>query len=243
MTADVTAPDGTVQVFLTRDGSIKSEASCLLRIVKDTPDYAFSLPLSQAGTYRVRATAKTPDGDRYATINLSVGSASPMSVVRSGPTRGYLGNVEQITLSVTARKTFTGTLTDTVPAGWTVTDISAAGVQGRAGNATTITWDRKWTAGETVTLSYAIQSRAAEPTLSTLGPIEMRGEMDATAASSSAQTHSPRCSHSPLRIRVRLFHNQHGCRSSDARRCPSAGLQYGRRIFYLTPSFSFGLLR
>lgn len=151
------------------------------------------VPLAQPGEYAVAVRYPSlGTGDTVARGVLRVTEDRPLlRVRRTSATQTTPGRSEIMTIAVTAERTFRGTISDTVPAGFAVTDVGNFGESRLTGDATTVSWDRQLTAGETVTLMYRYRVDDDAPLFGLFGPLTANGTVDrvdepASVAASSA---------------------------------------------------------
>ncbi len=178
----ITGPTGTVSNFNTNNNSIVSDSSCAPDNVITVPDYyAHFLIPNQAGTYKMTLTATTANGDKTIHDKFEVKQNTDFTVMRTGPTRIYPVAVYPMTLNVTAKNNWSGTITETVPASFEVLhplhsvdymDVTVAGDPSSPKTQTKIiSWDVTLTAGTTVTLGYKFKAPPISPEFYLLGPI------------------------------------------------------------------------
>src|SRR5690606_8336994 len=117
-------------------------------------------------------------------------------IARSAVTRSLFGKEETMSITVTPTKTFIGTVTEYVPTTFTVESVEGiAELRENRGDAHTITWERQFTAGASVTLSYTFSVAEEGPlALSQFGSLVAKGRFESGEApvlsSSSASSES-----------------------------------------------------
>lgn len=108
----------------------------------------------------------------------TVDGASPMVVQRSAATRTTPDTEETISITVTSSRTFYGTLTEKIPAGFDVIDTSGVARTDETDDGTTITWEGLWQGGNARTLTYTVRTPKTAPVFGLFGPVEIRGNLE-----------------------------------------------------------------
>lgn len=141
-------------------------------------DYLSSYPVTATGTYELYVEHLAEDDSvlAHTAMTFNAVSDAPFTLERSGPTRIYPVAPYDMGLTLTARDSFTGTLTERVPAGFTVatTTTGEATVDAAGG---TIRWDVTLAQGEAATLSYRFDAPDISPYLYELGPASLEYEI------------------------------------------------------------------
>src|SRR3989338_7205804 len=106
------------QKLSTRNQTVKKNtADCLTRSTSSTADYEATLTLpDKAGTYQLTVTTNTPSEKHSLSQTIEVRDNLPFIIKRTGPAFIVTGDPSPVTLKIKANETFTGTVTDTVPA-------------------------------------------------------------------------------------------------------------------------------
>ena len=117
---------------------------------------------------------------------------NPMiTIERESVTRTTPGRTEHMRIHSQAAQSITGTMTEQVPTGITVTNIQPAPtnvIQNIDG--TFITWSGLWQSDAGRDFSYDYTTPDTAPTFALFGPLKMRGQMDQTAMLSSSSSSS-----------------------------------------------------
>lgn len=177
VTLAVTNPDGAVQEFSTKSGSIIRNPNCRDRSVTNDPDYKAAYTTTIPGTYTMTMTATTKDGPRTITDTFAVTEPIPVTVERTEfPTRIYPPAVYPVTFQVTPLQDMKGKAIETVPIGFELSSISdngAAPDPAPDASVRTIEWNVDWQAGQTYTLKYTFDAPNISPLLFRLGPLSI----------------------------------------------------------------------
>ncbi len=177
ITLTVTRPDGSTVTLGTEDGGIDRHVGCLPQSPMHPADADVTLTLKQAGTYHLVARAVTPEGERITSLLLAVMNPEPdVRIARSTVNRTMPNSAQDMHITITPSVSFVGTVTDTVPAGFTVSDASTGGEVQRSGDSTAVAWTRAFTAGVPVMLRYSFRAPAAKPLHAVFGPLSVRGD-------------------------------------------------------------------
>ncbi|MEK6967679.1 MAG: Ig-like domain-containing protein, partial [Nanoarchaeota archaeon] len=113
-------PDGSTVDYSTSDGSIQTSPQCSYLGVTELPDYYLTIPVETSGNYVMNLTADISDGTRSIISNFTAKDSLDYQITRYGPTRLYPYSVYTMNLSVKAFKSFNGSITDEVPAGFSL---------------------------------------------------------------------------------------------------------------------------
>jgi len=170
-------PTGSVTHFSTDDDSIIREKECGPNNVIAVPDYYthFSVP-DIAGTYNMVLTASTANGLKTITDSFDVISSSPFVVQRSGPTRIYPIATYPMTIRVTSKTDWVGTLTEEVPASFEITEPDVATTYDNVetdGDTKIISWNVSLPAGQEEVLGYNFNAPDISPEFYLLGPVKL----------------------------------------------------------------------
>ncbi|HLD07777.1 MAG TPA: FG-GAP-like repeat-containing protein, partial [Candidatus Peribacterales bacterium] len=179
----VDAPDGSRHTLSSGNGLIETTGTCGVKqagFIK--PDYKATYFFTEgAGTYTFHLTAETANGVREMTQEVEVGEVPSISAIirRQAATRLWPFAPSAMTIEVEFLNDFTGTITDTIPDGFTVSDLQPTSYQLQAvtdeqGSATTITWENSWKSGETATFSYIYDAPDISPEFYLIGPLQLK---------------------------------------------------------------------
>ncbi len=172
----VTSPSGEVTLLSTEDRSIDTGSSCGTKSAENvSPDYAAFMTFPEAGTYRLHLEARTVNGTRSLDQRVAVQEYSPVVISRVAATRLWPFGVAPMTVKVKFYEDYAGTIVDTVPGGFVVSDPSPNAVVAPAdtGSGTTITWKGSWSAGETATFRYGYDAPNESPQFFLAGPLRV----------------------------------------------------------------------
>ncbi|MDP3964815.1 MAG: hypothetical protein Q8Q20_04150 [bacterium] len=171
--ASITGPDGLVQNFSTEEGSVFIKPDCVDRSVTNDPDYWFYHTGTVPGEYLVEVTAVTDEGTRGISDTFHRSEEYDFEVERSAfPTRIYPVADYPVEFNITPRQDFTGSVTETLPASFVLSDISNDGrVEAVDSETVSIVWDVDWIAGETRTIGYTFDAPNIAPYLYHIGPL------------------------------------------------------------------------
>ncbi|HUO50727.1 MAG TPA: hypothetical protein VMU25_04165, partial [Candidatus Paceibacterota bacterium] len=163
----VTTPSGD-----TVDVPVVSGGGCGHNNVTTLPDYEADYQPAENGTYTLTLERLDESG---AIVNTSVDSftvddSAPYYVTRTGPTRVYPPSAYTMQLAVDAKQSFTGTIEEAVPEGFTIADAGGATIR-RANGAIYLDWDVSMQSGDQKTLSYAFKVPQVSPYMYLVGPL------------------------------------------------------------------------
>lgn len=168
----ITAPSGeTQQVPVVKSGY------CGGNNVTDTPDYLARYTVQGAGEYAVSLIMRDESG---AVLHRSydaffVRPDMPFSIERKGPTRIWPKAPYEMEFTVHAMRDFSGTLTEIMPAGFTVTKHEGGSFALWDGGLR-LSWELSMRAGEERVLTYEFDAPNVSPYLFTLGPARLDEE-------------------------------------------------------------------
>ncbi|MBI2030068.1 hypothetical protein HYT05_00425, partial [Candidatus Kaiserbacteria bacterium] len=165
----ITDPSGTVQ-GVPVDPSLK----CGPNNVVDVADYLADYTTGRVGVYQVALERLDGSGAVMNRIDdfFEVREDPAYIIERDGPTRIYPKSPYRMELTVTARRAFSGTVTEAVPAGTIVTKTDGATFSQYDG-AVRVSWEVSLQAGETVRLGYTFDAPDISPYLYVFGPLVM----------------------------------------------------------------------
>jgi len=198
----VVAPSGTTTTLSTAAGTIRRTNTCGEKTVGLlSPDYETDVLFTETGTYALRLRA-----DRHTDVHslsmmeteVTVAPAPPVIITRTAATRLYPFGPSSMTVTVEFFEDFEGTITDTVPDGFVLSDISPISHELRVlrdeNNEThnsqgqTISWQGSWKKGETATFSYLYDAPDISPQFYLIGPLRL----DAMNKTSDPSLHEQR---------------------------------------------------
>lgn len=175
LTLKATDPQGRVTTLSTQDGSIVVNlAECQTYAVTSKPDFQTSLSLPIAGQYQLLLTAVTPDGTYSLNDSITVTASLPYTISRQGATRIFpYATPYTNTITFTPSETFTGTVTESLPAVFTLNTsaLPANATSSAYIGYQTITWDLSLAAGQSAVLSYTYEAPGVSPMFYLLGPL------------------------------------------------------------------------
>ena len=172
VTLRITDPNGVVTVLSTSNNTILVSPECSVYGVTNLPDYYAYYRVGGEGTYTMKLTAKTRDGERSITDAFEVRKHVNFDVERDGPTRIYPPAKYQMNFKIKTNKDYEGEIREHVPSSFAITpekDITVT----TSGDTKTLTWTKKFRAGETYNLAYEFDAPDTSPYLFTLGPLEI----------------------------------------------------------------------
>ena len=163
----VTSPTGGATAFSTSDGSIIRDPQCGPDNVISVPDYyAHYLVPSSVGVYQMNLTAHTANGDKTITDSFTVSNDTSFSIERVGPTRIYPVATYPMTLHVISATNWQGTVTEQVPASFTITQPQYSAqydALSTNGDTQTISWNVSLVAGQDTVLGYQFLAPPESP--------------------------------------------------------------------------------
>ncbi len=173
----ITDPQGTTSTLSTEAGTITQSDNCYLKEAYRGPDYLAEQLVDVAGNYKVVLEAQYRGEARIYQTAFSVVDTPKYTVTRDGPTRVYPNVYQPMTLAVTARDDFSGTIRELVPGEFEDVIPDNGGVVKPYDTGTVIAWSIEWDvsihAGETVTVSYQFKAIQKAPALYFLGPLSV----------------------------------------------------------------------
>lgn len=112
---------GSSDLLSTGNGKIKVNDNCSLYKFTLQPDFESSFQFQNSGLYSFQLNAKTPNGTHAIEEYITVKEQIPFDVRRTSATRIYPPLKYPMQFEITANQDFEGTITETVPAGFTIT--------------------------------------------------------------------------------------------------------------------------
>ena len=174
----VTTPSGNVTNFSTADGSIVKDSVCGPDniVLSGVPDYhANFLNTNETGIYKIKLTATTDNGVKTINDSFQVDPNVPFDVERVTATRIQPLAIYPVTLNVTAKEDFSGTIVEHVPSSFIVSTAKRSiGYDGtfETSSDKLIYWNLDFKKGETKTLGYYYDAPNVSPDMLLLGPLE-----------------------------------------------------------------------
>lgn len=165
----ITNPKSQITVLSTEDGTIQASPSCGANNVTDTPDYFAYLLVDEPGTYELTLT--NLDNGYAVTDSFAVAEDLPFTVERVAATRinPFLANY-WMTIKIRAQKDFDGSVQETLPAGFAVTQSENAQLETQ-NDLPRLIWPVALKNGETAELKYEYDAPDVSPALFLLGPL------------------------------------------------------------------------
>lgn len=169
--------DAPVNVSLTRPSgvveklTVNPSVECKGDRFAATPDYTASSEATELGKYSVLVTlADTPYSQ---SMEFTVVESRIFDIVREGPTRLYPPASYTMIVRFTPQQTFSGKITDKLPAQFRVGAISMGGVAQQTDEGVTIAWDGTWQAGRLYLLEYSFTAPPVSPAFYEVGPLHI----------------------------------------------------------------------
>ena len=177
LTLTITNPNGVVTTVSTDDGGIRVTGTCGVKEAGFiNPDFETFITMNTEGTYHLELLASNFLGNSHKlTSEVQVVESPPFIVHRTAATRLWPFAPSPMTIEVEFLEDFTGTITDTVPDGFGITDSSphAETALVPATHELTLTWSGSWTAGETATFWYEYDAPDISPEFYLVGPLSL----------------------------------------------------------------------
>ena len=182
MKLEITLPDGSLAQFNTAstdpESRITGSPTCGANNVTDEPDYYTYFKVGQPGVYEIKLSNL---GNGYEiTDSFQVEADVPFIIARSAATRiNPFRSSYNVRIKVTALADFTGTLEETVPALFLLSDISGRGEANPADDHDqTVIWPVDLKAGVTVEFDYTYFAPKISPQFYLLGPAILKYDAD-----------------------------------------------------------------
>ena len=191
LTLDITSPSGKTKTLSTKDQSITTTGTCGKKEAGFIePDFTTSFTPSETGNYQLHLTAVTDNGERSTSSTLTVldpnadglltGDSNAVIISRTAATRLWPFAPSPMTISVKFNRDFNGTISDTVPEGFLVTDVSDGGqvsdlqdLPNESQKGYVISWNGSWQAGQTATFTYRYDAPDISPQFYLIGPLAL----------------------------------------------------------------------
>lgn len=126
---EITDPGGSKTSLSTATKTITVNPQCRSHAVSLVPDYEASYQVNQKGQYALSLSATTKNGTNTITDTISVADGVSFDVARSSATRIYPANTYPMIFHIKANQDFTGTISDYVPASFTITPFATGSAQ------------------------------------------------------------------------------------------------------------------
>jgi len=141
--------------------------------VIDVPDFSALVPVVEPGVYELYLERLDGGGQvlGFTTDTFNAVPLQQISIERTGPTRIYPPAQYPMQLTVSTTKSFTGTLTEVVPASFEIYDTDASILSD--GEWQWLTWDVSILGAGTKTVSYRFDAPDISPYLFTAGPARL----------------------------------------------------------------------
>ena len=172
LTLNITTPDGTTTSLSTKNNQITTNSSCHSKEANLPPDYQSSFQINQIGTYTYTLIATTQNNSYSISDSFYSENNPNFTVKRSTATRIYPVNQYTVNLEITANQNFTGTITESVPGNFIITDYLNGSVYS-ADNRQIISWPIVLDKNTNINLSYSYRAPLISPERYLLGPIKI----------------------------------------------------------------------
>lgn len=166
-----TSPNGFIEKL-----PVTPSGECRGNTVVDSPDFSASAVADLPGEHILYLERLDDDGNvlGFTTDTFFVVSNQLISIERNGPTRIFPPAPYPMTLTVASEKSFTGTLTERVPANFEIFDTDAEIT--RKGEWKELKWELSMFEEESRTVSYRFDAPDISPYLYELGPARLVDE-------------------------------------------------------------------
>ncbi len=181
---------GAITTLTTAENTIIKNPECGPDSITGAPDYSAQVSLSAMGDYALDLAAKTAAGSESISDTIVVSGGEPFSVARSGPTRIYPKADYEMETTVTAAEDFKGDITETVPAGFKISNYELRMSNDKTkdpfggdykysetvvGEDKRLLWhDVELVAGDKLEISYVFDAPDISPELYLVGPLELK---------------------------------------------------------------------
>lgn len=157
---------------------VEQGGACAKNNVTDVPDYlAKFTDTNELGTYTIQLQHLNQAGEVVHKIedHFTVEEYIPFVIERTAPTRIYPPAPYDVTIKVTANRTYTGDVVEYVPRGFVVTGAGEAEIESLPSYSKLIWRNVTLAEGESTEFSYTFDAPDVSPYLYLLGPLEMDG--------------------------------------------------------------------
>ncbi len=166
-------PEGTISEVPVEQGG-----SCAKNNVTDVPDYLANFTDTRSlGEYTIQLRHLNQAGEVVHKIqnHFVVEEYIPFVIERTAPTRIYPPAPYDVSLKVSANRTYSGDIVEYVPRGFVITEAGDAEIETLPDYSRLIWRNINLVEGDEVTLSYKFDAPDISPYLYLLGPLEMDG--------------------------------------------------------------------
>lgn len=170
----ITSPSGKKEIFSTDDKTISGSKTCSDRSFTNIPDFLAKTTANESGKYSMHIEALTFLGTNTMDSYFNVRDFAPYTIERvQYPMRIYPRFDYPVKIKFVANRDFSGTVYDTVPSNFTISQISENGdiIQNEPYKA--VEWQVNWTKGNTYYLQYTIHFPPISPEFYLVGPIKI----------------------------------------------------------------------
>ncbi len=166
-------PQGKSTLLSTQDETIKISDECFVKGVTNLPDYYTTYQTKDIGNYVLKLKAETKNGIREITDQIKVEANPDFIVKREGPTRIFPPELYKMKLTITARDDFAGSITETIPEVFRVTEQTGLKVKSQDG-VNILTWQKHIPKGKSGILSYEFKAPDKSPQFYLVGPLKIQ---------------------------------------------------------------------
>ena len=171
----ITNPNGTVTTVSTSDSTIATTGTCGVKEAGFiAPDYETFITMNIEGTYYLELTANNLIGASHRlTSEVQVVSSPDFIVHRKAATRLWPVAPSPMTVDIEFMRDFSGTITDTVPDSFGITESTPKATTALvpATSELTLTWSGSWSAGDVATFEYVYDAPDISPEFYLIGPL------------------------------------------------------------------------
>jgi hypothetical protein len=170
LTLSISTPEGSEVPVAVRESGV-----CGPNNVVDVADYLADYNATTLGRYSVTLSHMTPEGQllHRITDSFEVREQVPFVVTRTGPTRIYPKAPYEMTITVAARRDFSGAVEEFLPLG-TIVNEDHGGDFAQFGDTMRLSWNVEMLAGESRTFTYTFDAADISPYLYVFGPLVLR---------------------------------------------------------------------
>ncbi|MDC1205571.1 LamG domain-containing protein, partial [Candidatus Pacebacteria bacterium] len=169
----ITTPNYTIHHIPVEQGG-----DCGDNNVTDVPDYISSfVDTHELGVYQISLSHYNKAGVQvhHTADTFEVREYIPYAIERSAPTRIYPPAPYEVTLDITANRSFMGDITERVPDGFVIMEAGSSTIATYPTHSEIVWSDITLEEGESITLSYQFDAPDISPYLYLLGPLDMDG--------------------------------------------------------------------
>jgi len=169
----ITDPQGQQTNFSIDDNTIKDSGHCGPQTVTEDADFQSTYTTTTPGIYEMKVTAVVYGKSRQIEDYFKVDPTAQFDVERTSfPTRIYPAAPYPVTLTVTARQDYQGTVEDIVPAFFGIEHVDG-GQTVKDGQFTKIVWNANLIAGQPQTFTYFVKFPMVSPEFYLIGPLKI----------------------------------------------------------------------